>query len=124
MGGCKKPDGIGGLGEGDGGGVGLAEGGEDAFCGGVGGEAGGRRGVEGGEGDGVGVFEEDAEVIEDEAGPLDGGEKLGDADAAVVVGINEGEGFFVELEAFNRAGESDPELLVEVLEVGEVRAGF
>ena len=54
--------------------------------------------------------------------PLDGGEELGHADAAVAIGVNEGEGLLVELEAFDGAAQRDPELLVELIEREEIRA--
>lgn len=41
-----------------------------------------------------------------------------------MVGINEREGFLVEFEALHRAGERDPELLVELAESEKVGGGL
>src|SRR5690606_4035788 len=78
---------------------------------------------EGVEREGVLAGEEDGEVLEVGFGPGDGGEELGGADAAVVVGVEEGEGFLVELEALHGAGEGGPEFLVEGMKIFEVGGG-
>src|SRR5206468_124904 len=93
----------------------LAGGGEDLFAlrGGV---------VDRVQGEGGGGFEEFFGILEEVEGPLGGGEDFRGADAAVVVGVDEFEGVRVEFEPPYRAGERDPELLVELVEGEEVGA--
>ena len=112
-GGCGKEFyGIGGLGEGDGVGIVLAEPVEDGLGGGKGAKAFGRLVVDIGEGQSVTASEKGADILEVNGGPADGFEEFGNADAAIVVAVDEGEGFLVEEGAFNRTGESDPEFLI------------
>ncbi|CAM3164113.1 hypothetical protein RAHE111665_17405 [Rariglobus hedericola] len=87
--GREDAGGIGGLGEGDLGGLGLAEIRENAFGGDEGGLAFRGGGFESGEGQGVFAAQENAEVFEMQGGPIDGGEQLGDADAPVFIGVDE-----------------------------------
>ena len=69
------------------------------------------------------ALEEEVAVAEGGGEPLGGGNHLVDTDALVVVGVEEGERFFVEFEALNRAAEDGPKLLVELVEVSDVVAG-
>jgi hypothetical protein len=55
--------------------------------------------------------------------PVHGGEDLGHPDAAVVIGVDERQGLLVERRAPRRARQRDPQLLIQLVEVREVRAG-
>jgi hypothetical protein len=62
--------------------------------------------------------------FESAAGPLHGGDQFGRADAAVVVGVNQGGGFGIELQSGNGAGQRHPQFLVELIQAHQIRAGF
>ena len=47
-----------------------------------------------------------------------------DADAAILVGINQRGGLGAKLQARGGAGERDPQLLVQLVEVQQVGSGF
>ena len=81
-------------------------------------------GVDRGEGKVVAGGEQVADVGEVQAGPADGFEDFRDADAAVAIAVNKGEGLFVEFEAFYWAGKGDPEFLVEGGEGAQVGGVF
>ena len=54
------------------------------------------------------------------AGEATGRDHLGCADPTVLVGVDQRQGLLVELEPLHRAGEGDPELLVELSERDEI----
>jgi len=116
--------GVGDIGEGDGVGGRFADGLEDALSGGECGAAFGGGVVELGEGEGVGSAQEGGGIFQVEGTPANGGEEFGDADAAVFIGVDEGECFLIDFEPFDGAAQGDPEFLVEVAEVEEVVGGF
>src|SRR5882724_6618105 len=63
-----------------------------------------------------------AQVLEPLRAPAERSEDLGRANAPVLVEVEHLERPLLELEAFHRAAQRDPELLVELVEVREVRA--
>jgi hypothetical protein len=67
---------------------------------------------------------ERGEVLQVVLAPLDRDDDLRRPDAAVAVGVDERQRPFVELEPLDGARERGPQLLVEVLEVREVRGGL
>lgn len=75
-----------------------------------------------GERDGVAALEQLVQTLERGFRPLHGGEEFRRADAAVLVGVNEVERLWIELDAARGHGKGDPEFLVELVEAGEVRA--
>ena len=84
----------------------------------------GRGVVDGGERHRVAAFDEVVRILEHRAGPLDGGDEFGRADAAVLVGVNQRGGLGAKFQAGGRAGQRDPEFLVELVEVHQVGTGF
>ena len=111
---------VGGVGQGDRSGIGLAEAGEHQARRGQQLRALRRLGADGGQGQRLGALGDLDRVLEDFDDPVDGGDDLRRADAAIVVGVQQIEGLRVELEAVRRAAQRHPELLVEVLERGQV----
>ena len=71
----------------------------------------------------IGAGEQGAHIAETGCRPRDRGEQLGDPDTPVAIGVDEGEGFFIELESLDRTGERDPQFLIEVLEGEKIGAG-
>ena len=70
------------------------------------------------------LFFKHAAVIETRGRPVNGGEQFRGADVAVVVGVDQRQRAGVELDPGGRAGQRDPQLLVEVLEVQQVGGGI
>jgi len=105
-----------------GGGGGFAEGGENTLGGSGGGLAlgGGREGVES---EGVATGEQHAQIFKIRTSPSDGGEQFGHANTAIAVGIDQGEGFLVELKTLDWAGQRHPQLRVEGMEVFKISGG-
>ena len=68
------------------------------------------------------AFEQVVRVLEQAARPFDRRDQFRRADAAVLVGVNQGQGRLVELQPRGGAGERDPELEVELIEGHEVGA--
>ena len=93
---------------------------EDGSGRGEGAKAVGRLVVDIGERQLVTTSEKGADVLEVNGGPADGFEEFGNADAAVVVAVDEGEGFLVEEGAFDRTGEGNPEFLIQLGQVDQV----
>jgi hypothetical protein len=69
-------------------------------------------------------FKQVSRLLEAGGRPLDGGEQLGHADAAVAVGVDHRESPLVELKALDGAAQGHPQLLVELFEIEQVGAGF
>jgi hypothetical protein len=69
------------------------------------------------------AFEQVVRIFEQAAGPLGGGDEFRRADAAVLVGVNQRQRGLVELDARGGAGQRDPELLVELVEVQRKKVG-
>ena len=118
--GGKELGGVRGGGDKDGTGAGLAEAGEDLLGAGEDGLA-----VEGGvidrlERERVGALQQYGRVFQAGGGPVHGGNQLRDADAAVAIGIDQRQGFLIEFEALDRAGQRDPQLLVQPVQCEEV----
>ncbi|MEY4004751.1 MAG: hypothetical protein RLZZ221_847 [Verrucomicrobiota bacterium] len=122
--GGQQLGGVGGLGDRDGAGRGASETRDDLTGAIRGGTALRRVGIDGINRQTVGPGKQRAGVLQSHGGPLDGGDDLGDAHAAVAIGVDEREGLLVEFESLHRAGERHPKLLVEVLEAEEVGAGI
>ena len=95
---------VAGVFERDGGGVLLAEVGEDLFRGSQELFALGCGVVDGIKSDRAADLQEFVRVLEHRAGPLDGGDDLWRADASVLVGIDEVERLGIELDAARGAG--------------------
>ena len=82
-----------------------------------------RRGVvDGGRLERRAAFEQVVRIFHQAARPFGGGDEFRRAHAAVLVGVNQRKRGLVEFDARGGAGERDPELLVELVEVQQVGA--
>ena len=79
--------------------------------------------VEAGEGNLRPAGEEGVGILQDAGQPLGRGDDLVHADVAVMVGVNQFQGFGIEFQVFGRAAEDGPHLAVQLAEVGDVRTG-
>ena len=113
---------VGGVGEGDGRGVGLAQIVQDAP--GAGEEFGAGIGlvVDGGQGQGFVALGQVIRIAKLLRGPLDGGEEFGGPDPSILVGVDEVERLGVEFDAARGATEGHPQFLVELFDVRDVPA--
>ena len=105
-------------------GIGLLQGGENLLRRSEQLLAFGRGVIDGAQRQGRRGLEQVVRVLQAAPGPLGGGDEFRRADAAVLVGINQGQGGLVELQPGGGAGQGDPELLVELIEGHEVGPGF
>ena len=97
--------------------VGLVEIGEDAL-----GPGENVRVLDGGELNRLATADEVARILERRFRPLHRGDDFGRTDATILVGVNKVGGLGVELNAARRHGERHPKFLVELVNVGDVRA--
>ena len=72
----------------------------------------------------VAALEKRVRAFQGAASPLDSRDEFRRADAAIVVGVNEGGGLRIKLQPGDGAGQRDPEFLVEFIQAYQVRAGF
>ena len=100
--------------------AGLLERGEDLACRGQQLLALGRRVVDRAQRQRRGGLEQIVGVLQQAAGPFGGGDEFRRADAAILVGINQGQGLGVELQPGRGTGQGDPELLVELIQGHEI----
>ncbi len=80
--------------------------------------------VDGCERDGITALDHGIGIFEHGAGPFDGGDQFGRANAAILVGVDQGGGLDIKFNAGDGAGKSDPQLLIELIQAHEVGAGF
>ena len=80
--------------------------------------------VDGVQAERVAAADKRVRIFEGAAGPLDGGDEFGRADAAIVVSVNQGGGLGIELQSGDGASQRDPQFLVELIQTHQIGAGF